>query len=72
MEQGKNELFCRNVIGFYGCGYSDSKELGFNMGYTRDVGYLRIKKLLVLPVIIFCCSHKVSKWKHDCVLTIKN
>ena len=38
---------------------------------TRMVGYLRIKKLLVLPVIAFCWSHKVGDWKHDCVLPIK-
>jgi hypothetical protein len=34
------------------------------------VGYLRIKKLLVLPVIAFCWKHKVGEWKHDCVLPI--
>jgi hypothetical protein len=35
------------------------------------VGYLRIKKLLALPVIALCWSHKVGDWKHDCVLPIK-
>jgi len=35
------------------------------------VSYLRVKKLLVLPVIAFCWSHKVGEWKHECVLPIK-
>lgn len=47
------------------------KGRGFNLEDTRMVGYLRIKKLLVLPVIAFCWSHKVGDWKHDCVLPIK-
>ena len=47
------------------------KGRGFNLEDTRVVGYLRIKKLLVLPVIAFCWSHKVGEWKHDCVLPIK-
>jgi hypothetical protein len=47
------------------------KGRGFNLEDTRVVGYLRIKKLLVLPVIAFCWSHKVGEWKHDCILPIK-
>ncbi len=47
------------------------KGRGFKLEDTRMVGYLRIKKLLVLPVIAFCWSHKVGDWKHDCVLPIK-
>ncbi|SMG67002.1 hypothetical protein BMETH_813_0 [methanotrophic bacterial endosymbiont of Bathymodiolus sp.] len=35
------------------------------------MGYLRMKKLFVLPVIAFCWSHKVGEWKNDCVLPIK-
>ena len=47
------------------------KGRGFKLEETRVVGYLRIKKLLVLPVIAFCWSHKVGDWKHECVLPIK-
>ena len=47
------------------------KGRGFELEDTRVVGYLRMKKLLVLPVIAFCWSHKVGEWKHDCVLPIK-
>jgi hypothetical protein len=47
------------------------KGRGFKLEDTRVVGYLRMKKLLVLPVIAFCWSHKVGEWKHDCVLPIK-
>jgi hypothetical protein len=47
------------------------KGRGFKLEETRVFGYLRIKKLLVLPVIAFCWSHKVGDWKHDNVLPIK-
>ena len=47
------------------------KGRGFKLEETRVVGYLRIKKLLVLPVIAFCWTHKVGDWLHDCVLPIK-
>jgi hypothetical protein len=47
------------------------KERGFRLEETRVVGYLRIKKLLVLPVMAFCWAHKVGDWKHDSVLPIK-
>jgi hypothetical protein len=47
------------------------KGRGFKLEETRVVGYLRVKKLLVLPVIAFCWTHKIGEWKHDCVLPIK-
>jgi Transposase DDE domain len=47
------------------------KGRGFKLEETRVAGYLRIKKLLVLPVIAFCWPHKIGEWKHDCVLPIK-
>lgn len=47
------------------------KGRGFKLEETRVTGYLRIKKLLVLPVIAFCWIHKIGEWKHDCVLPIK-
>ena len=47
------------------------KDRGFKLEGTRVVGYLRIKKLLVLPVIAICWAHKIGEWKHDCVLPIK-
>jgi hypothetical protein len=47
------------------------KGRGFKREETRVVGYLRVKKLLVLPVIAFCWTHKIGEWKHDCVLPIK-
>jgi len=43
----------------------------FKLEETRMVGYLRIKKLLVLPVIAFCWCHKIGEWKHACILPIK-
>lgn len=33
------------------------KDRGFKLEETRVVAYLRIKKLLVLPVIAFCWAH---------------
>jgi Transposase DDE domain len=47
------------------------KGRGFKLEETRVVGYLRIKKLLALPVVAFCWIHKIGEWKHDCVLAIK-
>jgi hypothetical protein len=47
------------------------KGRGFKLEETRVVGYLRVKKLLVLPVIAFSWTHKIGEWKHDCVLPIK-
>ncbi len=47
------------------------KGRGFKLEETRVVGYLRIKKLLVLPVIAFCWAQRVGDWKHDGVLPIK-
>ncbi|WP_419610710.1 transposase, partial [Thiolapillus sp.] len=47
------------------------KGRGFKLEETRVVGYLRIKKLLVLPVIAFCWCHKIGEWKHTCILPIK-
>jgi len=43
------------------------KGRAFKLEDTRMVGYLRIKKLLVLSVIAFCWSHNVGDWKHDCM-----
>jgi hypothetical protein len=50
--------------------FACSKGRGFKLEDTWMVGYLRIKKLFVLPVIAFCWSHKVGDWKHECVLHI--
>jgi hypothetical protein len=47
------------------------KGRGFKLEESRVVGYLRIKKLLVLPVIAFCWAQRVGDWKHDCVLPLK-
>jgi hypothetical protein len=72
-----NSSFKQNAIEVYGLRWEIEtlfgclKGRGFNLEDTRVVGYLRIKKLLVLPVIAFCWSHKVGEWKHDCVLPIK-
>ena len=52
---------------FFGC----LKGRSFKLEETRVVSYLRIKKLLVLPVIAFCWTHKIGEWKNDCVLPIK-
>ena len=70
--------FNQNAIEIYGLRWEIEtlfgclKGRGFNLEDTRVVGYLRIKKLLVLPVLAFCWSHKVGEWKHDCILPIKN
>ena len=47
------------------------KGRGFKLEETHVVGYHRIKKLMVLPMIAFCWAHKVGDWKHDGVLPIK-
>jgi hypothetical protein len=51
--------------------FGSLKVRGFKLEETRVVGYLRIKKILVLPVIAFCWTHKVGDWMHNCVLPIK-
>lgn len=72
-----NSSFNRSAIKVYGLRWEIEtlfgclKGRGFNLEDTRVVGYPRIKKLLVLPVIAFCWSHKVGEWKDDCVLPIK-
>lgn len=69
--------FTQDAIGIYGLRWEIEtlfgclKGRGFKLEETRVVGYLRIKKLLVLPVIAFCWAHKVGDWKHDCMLPIK-
>ncbi len=69
--------FHQNAIEVYGLRWEIEtlfgclKGRGFNLEETRVVGYLRIKKLLVLPVIAFCWSHKVGEWKNNSVLPIK-
>ncbi len=55
------------IESLFGC----LKGRGFNLEDTRVVGYFRMKKVFVLPVIAFCWSHKVGEWKDDCVLPIK-
>ncbi len=67
----------RNAVNIYGLHWEIEtlfgflKGRGFKLEETRVAGYLRIKKLWVLPVIGFCWSHKVGEWKHDCKLPIK-
>jgi hypothetical protein len=64
------------AIGIYGLRWGIEtlfgclKGRGFKLEETRVVGYLRIKELLVLPAVAFCC-HKIGEWEHDCVLPIK-
>lgn len=72
-----SDRFDREAIRIYGLRWEIEtlfgclKGRGFKLEETRVVGYLRIKKLLVLPVIAFCWTHKIGEWKHDCVLPIK-
>jgi hypothetical protein len=60
-----NASFNPNAIEEYGLRWEIEtlfgclKGRGFNLEDTRVVGYLRMKKLFVLPVIAFCWSHKV-------------
>lgn len=69
--------FTKNAVEEYGLRWEIEtlfgclKGRGFNLEDTRVVAYLRIKKLLVLPVIAFCWAHKVGEWKHDSILPIK-
>lgn len=58
-------------VGKYKSLFGCLKGRGFKLEETRVVGYLRIKKLLTLPVIAFCWTHKIGEWKQDCVLPIK-
>jgi hypothetical protein len=58
---------CWEIETLFGC----LKGRGFKLEETRVVGYLRIKKLLVLSVIAFCWIHKIGEWKHDRALLIK-
>jgi len=58
-------LICRDYQTLFGC----LKGRSFKLEEPRIMGYHRIKKLMVLPVIAFCWAHKVGDWKHDGVFS---
>lgn len=47
------------------------KGRGFNLEDTHVTSRLRIKRLLVVPVIAFCWAHRTGEWQHENVKPIK-
>ncbi|NOS73697.1 MAG: IS4 family transposase [Methyloglobulus sp.] len=47
------------------------KGRGFNLEETRVTDRTRIKRLLVVPVMAFCWSHRTGEWRHEAVKPIK-
>jgi hypothetical protein len=51
--------------------FSCLKGRGFNLEDTHVTNRLRIKRLLIVPVIAFCWAHRTGEWQHDTVKPIK-
>ena len=51
--------------------FSCLKERGFNFEDTHVTDRLRIKRLLVVPVIAFCWAHRTGEWRHENIKPIK-
>lgn len=51
--------------------FSCLKGRGFNLEDTRITKLIRIKRLLVLPVIAFCWAHRTGEWQHENIKPIK-
>jgi len=47
------------------------KGRGFNLEETRVTDRIRIKRLLVVPVIAFCWAHRTGEWRHENIKPIK-
>ena len=68
---------CENAIKIYAKRweietlFSCLKGRGFNLEDTRVTDLIRVKRLLVLPVIAFCWAHRTGEWQHEKVKEIK-
>jgi hypothetical protein len=51
--------------------FSCLKGRGFNLEDTHVTNRLRIKRLLVMPVIAYCWAHRTGEWQHENVKAIK-
>jgi hypothetical protein len=51
--------------------FSCLKGRGFNLEDTHVTQRLRIKRLLIVPVIAFCWAHRIGEWQHEKVKEIK-
>jgi transposase len=51
--------------------FSCLKGRGFNLEDTHVTHRLRIKRLLIVPVIAFCWAHRTGEWQHENVKKIK-
>lgn len=51
--------------------FSCLKGRGFNLEDTHITSRLRIKRLLVVPVIAYCWAHRTGEWQHENVKAIK-
>ena len=51
--------------------FSCMKSRGFNLEETHITKPLRIKRLLVIPVIAFCWAHRVGQWQNDSIKPIR-
>jgi hypothetical protein len=51
--------------------FSCLKGRGFNLEDTRVTDRVRIKRLLVVPVIAFCWAHRTGEWRHESIKPIK-
>lgn len=51
--------------------FSCPKGRGFNLEDTHITSRLRIKRLLVVPVIAYCWAHRTGEWQHENVKPIK-
>jgi hypothetical protein len=47
------------------------KRRGFNLEETRVTDRVRIKRLLVVPVMAFCWAHHTGEWRHENIKPIK-
>jgi hypothetical protein len=51
--------------------FSCLKGRGFNLEETRVTDLVRIKRLLMVPVIAFCWAHCTGEWRHENIKPIK-
>ena len=51
--------------------FSCLKSRGFNLEDSHITKLLRIKRLLVIPVIAFCWAHRVGEWQNDSIKPIR-
>lgn len=51
--------------------FSCLKSRGFNLEDTHITNRLRLKRLLVIPIIAFCWAHRTGEWRHESIKPIK-